>query len=386
MPKRNSTVEIVDGKVVLSQEIIDYFENLRTIENSEWIDKYFEVLNDENNLNAKKYNCHHIRPCFSFKDETHNTREETEPLANEIKENLIKLSIYNHIKAHYFLWKIYNNIDSKVAFQKMCGQHRYINNITEKELDEISILQENCAKENQTEEDVKRAIKEWNKTEKGKASIKKSQEKYSNSEHGKQTRKRYFQSEEGRKAQRKSSAKYRNSEKGKAYIQEWSHSEKGKESRRKSQKKRTENGKSKEYQRKWRKTEKGKESFKKSQEKYNNSEKGKTNRENYKKSEQGREVHKKSASKYYYSEKGQETSKKYRTSEKGKESQRKAQKKYAQTEKGKETRKRASDKSAKRLCYDPKKENFCTYATLRSRVKCHPDSYKDVNLLECVIK
>ena len=73
-------------------------------------------------------------------------------------------------------------------------------------------------------------------------------------------------------------------------------------------------------------------------------------------------------------------------SEKGKESQRKAQKKYAQTEKGKETRKRASDKSAKRLCYDPKKENFCTYATLRSRVKCHPDLYKDVNLLECVIK
>ena len=69
--------------------------------------------------------------------------------------------------------------------------------------------------------------------------------------------------------------------------------------------------------------------------------------------------------------------------EKGKEKHRK---KYAQTEKGKETRKRASDKSAKRLCYDPKKENFCTYATLRSRVKCHSDLYKDVNLLECVIK
>lgn len=105
-----------------------------------------------------------------------------------------------------------------------------------------------------------------------------------------------------------------------------------------------------------------------------------------KKSERGREIQKKSASKYYYSEKGQETSKKYRTSEKGKESQRKAQKKYAQTEKGKETRKRASDKCTKRQCYDPKKENFCTYTTLRSRIKCHPDLYKDVNLLECVIK
>ena len=61
-------------------------------------------------------------------------------------------------------------------------------------------------------------------------------------------------------------------------------------------------------------------------------------------------------------------------------------KEWNKTEKGKETRKRAYDKSAKRLCYDPKKENFCTYATLRSRVKCHPDLYKDVNLLECVIK
>ena len=54
MPRRNSTIKIVDGKVVFSQEIIDYFENLRTIENSEWIDKYFNALRDESNLGAKK--------------------------------------------------------------------------------------------------------------------------------------------------------------------------------------------------------------------------------------------------------------------------------------------------------------------------------------------
>ena len=255
----NRTVEIKDGKVLFSKEILEYFENLRNKETSEWIDKYFEVLSDTLNFDAEKYNIHHIRPCFTFKDDEHTKREESKPLADKFEGNLIKLSIYNHIKAHYFLWKIFNNIDSKIAFQKMSGRYKNINNVTEEELEEISLLQENCAKENQTEEDVKLAIKEWSKTEKGKASIKKSQEKYSNSEHGKQTRKRYFQSEEGRKAQRKSSTKYRNSEKGKAYIQEWSHSEKGKESRRKSQKKRTENGKSKEYQRKWRKTEKGKE-------------------------------------------------------------------------------------------------------------------------------
>ena len=70
---------------------------------SEQIDKYFNALRDESNLSAKKYNTHHIKPCFTFKDKTHSSREETEPLANKMKENLIKVSIYNHIKAHYFL-------------------------------------------------------------------------------------------------------------------------------------------------------------------------------------------------------------------------------------------------------------------------------------------
>ena len=308
MPRRNSTVEIVDGKVVFSQEIIDYFESLRNEKTSEWIDKYFNALRDENNLNAKKYNCHHIRPCFSFKDETHNTREETEPLANKIKENLIKLSIYNHIKAHYFLWKIYNNIDSKVAFQKMCGQHRYINNITEKELNEISILQENCAKENQTEEDVKLAIKEWSKTEKGKVSIKKSQEKYSNSEHGKQTRK-----------------KYRESEKGKASI-------------------------------------------KKSQEKYSNSEHGKQKR-------------KESIKKYCESEHGKQKRKEYAQSENGKRSRKKAQNKYNKSEKGKKYHRNYNN----RLCYDPKKENYCTYCALTSRKRKNKELYKDVILKNCIV-
>ena len=41
MSKPNSTVEIVNGKVVFSQEIIDYFESLKNEENSEWIDKIF---------------------------------------------------------------------------------------------------------------------------------------------------------------------------------------------------------------------------------------------------------------------------------------------------------------------------------------------------------
>ena len=76
MAKRNSTVEIKDGKVVFSQEVLEYFENLRNEENSKWIDKYFKVLNDASNLGAEKYNLHHIRPCCTFKDETHKNRSE----------------------------------------------------------------------------------------------------------------------------------------------------------------------------------------------------------------------------------------------------------------------------------------------------------------------
>ena len=64
----NSTVEIKDNKVLFSKEILEYFEDLRNEETSEWIDKYFDILSDENNLTAEKYNIHHIHPCCTFKD------------------------------------------------------------------------------------------------------------------------------------------------------------------------------------------------------------------------------------------------------------------------------------------------------------------------------
>ena len=118
MPRRNSTVEIVDGKVVFSEEVLSYFDNLRTEENSAWIDGYFDVLMKEENKTAEKFNMHHIRPCCTFKDETHKNRTQTKPLADKFNGNLIKLSIYNHFFAHYYLWKIFNNQDLKSAFSK----------------------------------------------------------------------------------------------------------------------------------------------------------------------------------------------------------------------------------------------------------------------------
>lgn len=160
MPRRNSTVKIVDSKVVFSNEVLNYFESIRNEENSIWIDKYFGYLSDEENISAEKYNGHHIIPCFVFKDKTHKNRKETLILGDEFDGNLIKLSVRNHLLAHYCLWKIFDNFDSKISFQRMCGgTNKYTKELSEKELKEISKLQEECAKKNKTEDE----LREYNK-------------------------------------------------------------------------------------------------------------------------------------------------------------------------------------------------------------------------------
>ena len=161
MPRRNSTVEIKDGKVVFSTEILEYFESIRNEENGVWIDKYFEYLGDESNLSATKYNLHHIRPCCTFKDEEHKNRRETLPLGDAFKGNIIKISVYNHLLSHYCLWKIFDTRDTKDAIQRMCVQEKYVENLTENELKEIAKLKEECVKENQTKEEEKQYKKEY---------------------------------------------------------------------------------------------------------------------------------------------------------------------------------------------------------------------------------
>ena len=162
MSKRNSMTKIKNGKVVFSQEIIDYFENLRNEENSEWIDKYFEVLSNENNLSATKYRKHHIIPCFVFKDENHKNRLETEPLADMINGNKIKLSVYNHILSHFYLWKIIQTEDSRRPVYLMCIK-KNLDCLSESEIKEFAKIQEECTKENMTEKERKELDKKWRK-------------------------------------------------------------------------------------------------------------------------------------------------------------------------------------------------------------------------------
>ncbi len=140
---------------VFSFEVLNYFDSITTNENYEWIVKYFDVLMKEENKTAEKFNEHHIRPCCTFKDETHKNRTESKPLADKFDGNLIKLSIYNHLFAHFYLWKIFNIWDLKSAFQRMSSQGKNINNLTEEELGKIAKLKEECTKKNRTKEEKK---------------------------------------------------------------------------------------------------------------------------------------------------------------------------------------------------------------------------------------
>ena len=164
-------------------EILKYFDSISTKENKRWIKKYFKVLIDSENINSEKFNIHHIRPCFTFKDENHKNRKQTQKLANKIEGNLIKLSISNHIISHYYLWKIFKNRDSKMGFQQMCGNINNLN-LSEKDLIILSKLQEDCSKKNRTEKEKKEYNKKYNKTyrktysEKNKEKIKTSAKKY----------------------------------------------------------------------------------------------------------------------------------------------------------------------------------------------------------------
>lgn len=177
----NSIDNKSQAKIKFSIEVLNYFETIRTKENSKWIDKYFKILSDPININTLKYHFHHIRPCFTFKDTNHKIRKETQKLGDAFNGNRIKLSIYNHLFAHYYLWKIFNNRDSKIAFQHMCNQEKYIENITEKELKIIATLREECFKENLTKTEIREhqkvSYKKYQNSAKGKTYIKNYQNK-----------------------------------------------------------------------------------------------------------------------------------------------------------------------------------------------------------------
>ena len=157
----HSTITIIENQVVFSKEILEYFESLRNEETNEWVDKYIEVLSDTSNFDAPKYHIHHIKPVFTFKTEELNTRRKREKIANKFNGNMIKLSIYNHILAHFYLWKIYNNYEAKTPLYYLFNTSKTINELTEDELKNIAKIAEDVAKTNLTEEEKKENRKKY---------------------------------------------------------------------------------------------------------------------------------------------------------------------------------------------------------------------------------
>ena len=148
------------NKKILLENVLNLIYGWRNKKNSKWIKKYINILSDSSNENAKKFEKHHIIPCFSFKDETHKNRSQTEPLANKIEGNLIKLSYYNHIIAHYCLWKIFDTWESRNVVQQRCGT-KDIETLSESQIKKIAKIQEECAKENMTEEEYREHAKKY---------------------------------------------------------------------------------------------------------------------------------------------------------------------------------------------------------------------------------
>ena len=161
MTIRKSNVKIENGKVVLSDEVLIIIESWRTKENSEYLEKYKELLLDLSNFNSTKFDVHHIIPAFLFIDENHKNRNESEQLADKIKENKIKLSVQNHKMAHYYLWKIFpNNEKARRAVYTMFGK-KDLKNMTEEEIKLNAKILEECRKENQTNEEKREYEKNW---------------------------------------------------------------------------------------------------------------------------------------------------------------------------------------------------------------------------------
>lgn len=114
-------------------------------------------------------------------------------MADKVEGNIIKLSIYNHILAHYCLWKIFDNYNSKHAIQYTIGKDKEIDGLSENEIKEIAKIQEECAKTNQTEEERKEREKKYRNSKRGKESqLKRSLKYYNNHKESESKRKKKY--------------------------------------------------------------------------------------------------------------------------------------------------------------------------------------------------
>lgn len=332
MAKYKFTEDLIYSQV-FSFEVLDYFDSITTNENFEWIEKYFNVLIKDENKTAEKFNTHHIRPCCTFKDENHKNRKQTQKLGDEFNGNIIKLSIYNHIFAHFYLWKIFNTLDLKISFQRMCGEGKYVDNFTEDELDEIARLKEECAKKNQTEEEKKEYKKIYSKK------------------------------------WREEHPDYNQKEEIKEYKRNWSIDNRDRLKEKQKNQPKTEEQKiaKRLYFKNYYETHKNDENFKKSQKRQKEKESSKIKAREY--SRNYSKTHKQEKRKYIIN--NRDKINKYRRT-------------YTQEHREELLEKRRSYE--RQMCFDPIAQNKCTVRALIGRKHNHKELYKDVIVKNCIIQ
>lgn len=182
---REKFTENLNYSQFFSFEVLNYFDSICTDENYKWIVKYFDTLMKDENESAEKYNMHHIRPCCTFKDETHKNRKETQELGDEFNGNIIKLSFGNHILAHYCLWKM-NPMDKKLrrAIWMMLGKIKF-ECLTEEEIIEFVKISEECKKANQTIKEREEYLKNYRELSKENRKLKRDSHKKEKSKYDK---------------------------------------------------------------------------------------------------------------------------------------------------------------------------------------------------------
>jgi N12 class adenine-specific DNA methylase len=92
--------------------------NIQNYKNVNKNNKYFQFIeNCRNKVYTEKTHVHHIIPMYVFK----NTRKLEDLRSMNSSENLIELSVSDHIKAHELLYEIYGNLNDFGAIQLLNG-------------------------------------------------------------------------------------------------------------------------------------------------------------------------------------------------------------------------------------------------------------------------
>ena len=244
---------------------------------------------------------------------------------------MIKLSYYNHIIAHYCLWKIFDTWESRNVVQQRCGT-KDIETLSESQIKKIAKIQEECAKENMTEEEYREHAKKYR--EENRDEINKQKRQHYEENKDEINKKRQKRREENRDEINKKSREWHSIHKDEINERRRKHNEENKDEICEDRKIYRDENKEKILK-------KRKEHYEENKDEINE-----RRRENYKENKN----------------KILENNRIYR-----------------------EENKEEIYNHSHLMCYDPKKDNFCTLQTLHMRKHRHKDLYKDVIPSECIV-